>query len=211
MRGENSRPSPSAKESVGSSPHARGKLRCPAVIVSPSGLIPACAGKTCRPARRTRRRGAHPRMRGENIIHTPIRRQATGSSPHARGKLYRKVYGEFVSRLIPACAGKTKVSSLAASIKGAHPRMRGENTDLSRKVVLNLGSSPHARGKQLSDKTTVQAAGLIPACAGKTRPTNGTFFWFQAHPRMRGENFRAQNCFADETGSSPHARGKRCL
>ncbi|ERS40011.1 hypothetical protein HMPREF1292_00495 [Corynebacterium sp. KPL1995] len=72
---------------AGSSPHARGKRSICALKIIPCRLIPACAGKTSKGCPRLRRKGAHPRMRGENC--------------------YLLHVGRVNQRLIPACAGKT--------------------------------------------------------------------------------------------------------
>ena len=72
---------------AGSSPRVRGKLAGSVVPIQDTGLIPACAGKTC--VRRLVIGGpeAHPRVCGEN--------------------LKAKVHDLAAEWLIPACAGKT--------------------------------------------------------------------------------------------------------
>ena len=64
--GSTSRLASLAVYSEGSSPHARGALVEEGVVVGRHGIIPACAGSTGPPLRRSRRRGDHPRMRGEH-------------------------------------------------------------------------------------------------------------------------------------------------
>ena len=51
---------------AGSSPRVRGKPRRSCCSMDNRGLIPACAGKTNRPAVREALQGAHPRVCGEN-------------------------------------------------------------------------------------------------------------------------------------------------
>ncbi|ERS40009.1 hypothetical protein HMPREF1292_00493 [Corynebacterium sp. KPL1995] len=48
-------------------------------------------------------------MRGENLIHAEVRRNAYGSSPHARGKRCTVGLARPGGGLIPACAGKTQM------------------------------------------------------------------------------------------------------
>ena len=107
MRGENVALPSSRLSSQGSSPHARGKLILSAANEIVTGLIPACAGKTGHCPGGCGEHGAHPRMRGENDVARAIGEHPEGSSPHARGKLKIVSYGNAVSGLIPACAGKT--------------------------------------------------------------------------------------------------------
>ena len=97
-----------------------------------------------------------------------MNKQREGSSPHARGKRISRTAHPRHHRLIPACAGKTFHSPSSSSWATAHPRMRGENTLALCLVARCLGSSPHARGKRDDYYRAIDAAGLIPACAGKT-------------------------------------------
>ena len=71
----------------GSSPRVRGKRRSPSLGTTGSGLIPACAGKTCQRARRWSESRAHPRVCGENFGCIKPLFSLPGSSPRVRGKL----------------------------------------------------------------------------------------------------------------------------
>ena len=209
MRGENRWPLRPRVKCLGSSPHARGKHWRKLTLEAYSRLIPACAGKTMPTSvisptmtAHPRMRGetpaahgnyagarAHPRMRGENIGASSPWRRIHGSSPHARGKLNHEVGRFFYIRLIPACAGKTTRPPPTRLPPTAHPRMRGENITLPRRITAPGGSSPHARGKQRLIFAFRSGRRLIPACAGKTRIPRGNRFHRRAHPRMRGENW----------------------
>ena len=168
MRGENWAVHSCAVHNLGSSPHARGKPPPPRSPKLPARLIPACAGKTEAISCHRRSAKAHPRMRGENTSRVKIVSRLRGSSPHARGKLYRPRCNTTVRGLIPACAGKTKRWLEELGVARAHPRMRGENRCCELLKCCVEGSSPHARGKHDTDFHTLRAWGLIPACAGKT-------------------------------------------
>ena len=127
MRGEKSLWPEKKVPRVGSSPHARGK-----VIVSPrlllvSRIIPACAGKRHLPLRRSPLLQDHPRMRGEKFCKALIWSFSLGSSPHARGKVNSFKCNRNYYRIIPACAGKSRIVAL--------------------RYIGYVGSSPHARGK----------------------------------------------------------------
>ena len=127
-------------------------------------------------------------MRGENKIQAASSTRQGGSSPHARGKLPFTCSHVNGRRLIPACAGKTRVIFAPSIARAAHPRMRGENSVTRSNWRRSWGSSPHARGKP----------GRVDGGDSKTL----------AHPRMRGENASRAVTKAVADGSSPHARGK---
>ena len=76
-------------------------------------------------------------------------------------------------------------------------------------MINSQGSSPLTRGKRRGCARHVRPVGLIPAHAGKTRPTRPTPTPWTAHPRSRGENLRANACARWFRGSSPLTRGKR--
>ena len=88
-------------------------------------------------------------MRGEKE-NTPLRHwTATGSSPHARGKVHNAGIVRVPGRIIPACAGKSFLLHYGSETAQDHPRMRGEKSPLFHSMLLTSGSSPHARGKVL--------------------------------------------------------------
>ena len=70
---------------LGSSPHVRGTLSDLHGLLVAQGIIPACAGNTHSPARKTRPCGDHPRMCGEHRISSMTISRRPGSSPHVRG------------------------------------------------------------------------------------------------------------------------------
>ena len=73
-----------------------------------------------------------------------------------------------------------------------HPRMRGERSAPSRLILVDDGSSPHARGTpDAHDAETVQRR-FIPACAGNACGGARTPSACAVHPRMRGE--RVSSC-----------------
>ena len=86
MRGEKYDWCASAATLVGSPPHARGKgFPLPKQGI-PSGITPACAGKSEQDAEYDRVAEDHPRMRGEKSRGSVMSALAMGSPPHARGK-----------------------------------------------------------------------------------------------------------------------------
>ena len=85
MRGEHLGKAHQSHLYLGSSPHARGALDRRVALHIVQGIIPACAGSTHRPKSNQAVNRDHPRMRGEHSSQTTKEREASGSSPHARG------------------------------------------------------------------------------------------------------------------------------
>ena len=163
-------------------------MNCP----SSPRLIPAHAGKTIRNCKRSTRRAAHPRSRGENVIFHLKGMQLRGSSPLTRGKPRAASLRGLRVRLIPAHAGKTITAAGPALRAEAHPRSRGENPPTTAPLLLRSGSSPLTRGKHTRRPGSARRARLIPAHAGKTRTRAST-----------------EPAPCRVPGSSPLTRGKR--
>ena len=172
-----------------------------------SRLIPACAGSTRRSSGSCCCSPAHPRMRGEHLLTSPMFPWTAGSSPHARGA--RPVHDRQgpARRLIPACAGSTSSPTFPPTLVAAHPRMRGEHLKGPHSARRRPGSSPHARGAPMHRGHRRTLPRLIPACAGSTAGKSGRKPKPTAHPRMRGEHWSVRSRSTDSPGSSPHARG----
>ena len=210
-RGENSLPVKINEVSSGSSPLTRGKPGGTPVWPSPTGLIPAHAGKTSPLVDRPDPWAAHPRSRGENETHPLIVPIVAGSSPLTRGKHAAVAAQEIVGRLIPAHAGKTGSGFLHVTRRSAHPRSRGENKLRAVRSLLTDGSSPLTRGKPRRSWIDLTRGRLIPAHAGKTAFPLRTPSGSSAHPRSRGENFPVFGRLPLRTGSSPLTRGKQLV
>ena len=71
-----------------------------------------------------------------------------------------------------------------------------------------MGSSPRMRGKLNQSPPRRAIRGLIPAHAGKTRPTPFRKLSRPAHPRACGENTDGKRQALAGAGSSPRMRGK---
>ena len=154
---------------------------------------------------------AHPRSRGENLVHVLAEALHPGSSPLTRGKHSRVVAVVGSHRLIPAHAGKTVGARAVCILVAAHPRSRGENSCHLRYGSLSGGSSPLTRGKPQPRNHRTHTHRLIPAHAGKTLRSPCARTSPTAHPRSRGENSRRSASTARASGSSPLTRGKRLL
>ena len=177
-------------DALGSSPRVRGKRGSLSSSKRHAGLIPACAGKTTMRTLKTDRRGAHPRVCGENAEQRVLGTRFSGSSPRVRGKPSSPKNTSNASGLIPACAGKTLIDVLEVPTRRAHPRVCGENEDVDVNTTTAAGSSPRVRGKLLASTAKQLADRLIPACAGKTVRLVSIRITWRAHPRVCGENNR---------------------
>ena len=170
MRGED-RGSMRAGLSVqGSPPHARGRLRPLRRTGLSRGITPACAGKTNGHSLSTFRARDHPRMRGEDPCAPADERAFGGSPPHARGRPTLISTSTSLTRITPACAGKTWTGWARSGGMADHPRMRGEDGLGARLPGEAGGSPPHARGRPSSLMSTILVDWITPACAGKTPP-----------------------------------------
>ena len=154
-------------------------------------------------------RRAHPRSRGENEAMAESMRGTRGSSPLTRGKRRPRRRRRGCGGLIPAHAGKTRLSNSSSCQGRAHPRSRGENMKKADAEALKQGSSPLTRGKRPPPGGRRRAGRLIPANAGKTRPSKMPVIRPWAHPRSRGENERDTVALDWVSGSSPLTRGKQ--
>ena len=85
--------------------------------------------------------------------------------------------------------------------------MRGEHLPRFTHLILDEGSSPHARGAPPPLHAPDPGRGFIPACAGSTRRRRCRAPWPRDHPRMRGEHEVEATITTYDPGSSPHARG----
>ena len=131
-----------------------------------------------------------------------------GSSPRVRGKQTSAPRAQSPTRLIPACAGKTRRARRRDASTRAHPRVCGENIFLGGHDVDESGSSPRVRGKPHRDAESIESRRLIPACAGKTARECRGRQPRRAHPRVCGENSTSIPPRSCARGSSPRVRGK---
>ena len=147
-------------------------------------------------------------MCGENGLRVCFYHRVRGSSPRVRGKPQQNTRPNRPTRLIPACAGKTQATHLRGLSSAAHPRVCGENKPGMIHAGVTKGSSPRVRGKLVHEARRRVAAGLIPACAGKTHSPSTPMCSTTAHPRVCGENPMAAARPILAPGSSPRVRGK---
>ena len=87
--------------------------------------------------------------------------------------------------------------------------MRGEDALGVVAGIVAAGSPPHARGRPRRWPRGPLCGRITPACAGKTWSRSMRVDSFTDHPRMRGEDFFAEDRVVPRVGSPPHARGRR--
>ena len=91
----------------------------------------------------------HPRVCGEKTLLGTIQRSEPGSPPRMRGKVQEPVKIGFIWGITPAYAGKRGPSPGSHPPWRDHPRVCGEKYGLDRPTILEMGSPPRMRGKDL--------------------------------------------------------------
>ena len=168
MRGEDSATSGGVRRPDGSPPHAWGR---PAPLTQQSGsrrFTPTCVGKTLTKARYSSCETVHPHMRGEDTAAEAAQIRLGGSPPHAWGRLVFHFWLCAPFRFTPTCVGKTPPTRTLVSPPAVHPHMRGEDATETPRDERNVGSPPHAWGRQ-------RDPGRHTGCPA-------------VHPHMRGED-----------------------
>ena len=117
----------------------------------------------------------------------------------------------FGYRIIPACAGNTPWKRRKCKYCGDHPRVCGEHLAAAGDLASLAGSSPRVRGTQQGARTRRGRRGIIPACAGNTRPTTGASGSGRDHPRVCGEHTPDSPNHWFKAGSSPRVRGTHAV
>ena len=131
----------------GSPPRVRGKVCNQQVTKFKLGITPACAGKRLDALLVFFRCQDHPRVCGEKKMWILIKGGTLGSPPRVRGKEGEGKCRKNLSRITPACAGKSTLCPLSP--------------------WLHEGSPPRVRGKVSNQQVTKFKLGITPACAGK--------------------------------------------
>ncbi len=206
-RGEHISLSIEERDVVGSSPHTRGTCLQTVARDGEFRFIPAHAGNIVHSRFRAARAAVHPRTRGEHMSLPQFIIIRTGSSPHTRGTCKKLIAEALFFRFIPAHAGNIAMTLLPLFNITVHPRTRGEHETVARKLVEDLGSSPHTRGTCVHDRMHNAVYRFIPAHAGNISPGRSGRTRKTVHPRTRGEHKNGTRNTKYLVGSSPHTRG----
>ena len=147
--GKNSERCKKSRISSGSPPRVREKPFITYVTCGRVGITPACAGKTQRDVKSRGYRQDHPRVCGKNLSRTRALHRCKGSPPRVREKLLSTLVYKVVTRITPACAGKTRATYATDTRERDHPRVCGKNILFSSLMTSILGSPPRVREKPL--------------------------------------------------------------
>ena len=132
-----------------------------------SRITPACAGKRYILYFSHDFAWDHPRMCGEKPLGLAPAGWPSGSPPHVRGKAFLLTPAMVLSRITPACAGKSWSNALPCSRREDHPRVCGEKFFAAYGAMPLSGSPPRMRGKGKSHRTWHFSDRITPAYAGK--------------------------------------------
>ena len=127
-----------------------------------------------------------------------------------RGKAFESVIDGCAARITPAYAGKRNIERGCKNGFEDHPRVCGEKSKYRGICALLPGSPPRMRGKELCPFTTMSAARITPAYAGKRAVPFYYYVGGQDHPRVCGEKEVRHQSRASGIGSPPRMRGKVC-
>ena len=178
-------------------------------------------------ARRTRKVGQSPRVRGtgRGRWHPSRRHQLIpracweqrnecaawldrhGSSPRVRGTAVHQRGHELCGRFIPARAGNRRRRPGRTRRRAVHPRVCGEQPETLSVSVAPIGSSPRVRGTDRLGRLKRGLRRFIPACAGNRLDERFRHAEGAVHPRVCGEQRRIAMCSGLTAGSSPRVRG----
>ena len=193
----------------GSSPRMRGTL-----IEGQEGhrlwrIIPAHAGNSPRHPPDCPQLSDHPRACGELSRPAGSSAIVRGSSPRMRGTHNANLAGRDGLRIIPAHAGNSLASVLAAACSADHPRACGELFNARRDGESDYGSSPRMRGTLARRRPVQRVYRIIPAHAGNSSQPHHARPSPSDHPRACGELPGLRDSRPAVTGSSPRMRGTR--
>ncbi len=166
--GENGTRASKKRAPCGSPPRMRGKRENTCPPSARGRITPAHAGKTTSVPLNNPLWTDHPRACGENASIVLYFATLVGSPPRMRGKRHPQGQEWPLSRITPACAGKTVPVVIEKHAPEDHPRVCGENCLGARKSNPANGSPPRVRGKLAVRIARLFVVRITPACAGKT-------------------------------------------
>ena len=172
----------------GSPPRMRGKEQRGHEGGRRPGITPAYAGKSTSRCARRRRPRDHPRVCGEKRNRCGRLYRGAGSPPRMRGKVASPRENSAPPGITPAYAGKSGTNSRSRSVSGDHPRVCGEKTSSTIKLLAG--------------------GGITPAYAGKSQWPTYRHVHTRDHPRVCGEKLVERNNPNPVMGSPPRMRGK---
>ena len=191
-----------------SSPRVRGEVPELSIDVQHHGIIPAGAGRSTSKTPPPPPAGDHPRGCGEKQKDKRGSARFAGSSPRVRGEGHPRQEEGRDRGIIPAGAGRREGQAERDMKAVDHPRGCGEKLPRSRITAPPPGSSPRVRGEEVAGDRDVDALGIIPAGAGRSRRYLGGRAPPRDHPRGCGEKRITRLRAQTGLGSSPRVRGE---
>ena len=125
-----------------------------------------------------------------------------------RGKVKFYIFGNDVTGITPAYAGKSCRFDWFSLETQDHPRLCGEKFVAPPRNPNSKGSPPPMRGKVLKFLKETSLTGITPAYAGKSELRHMLRNCIQDHPRLCGEKTGLQCSWEKKRGSPPPMRGK---
>ena len=171
------------------------------------GITPACAGNRIFMSLSEAFWEDHPRVCGEQQALWNISQVPKGSPPRVRGTASNSVASKVFSRITPACAGNRGIFPFAESPTADHPRVCGEQTSTTSRMLWVVGSPPRVRGTAVPDVPDLLPLRITPACAGNSRIPSHHRAPAQDHPRVCGEQLKSVADMLGVLGSPPRVRG----
>ena len=153
---------------MGSPPRMRGKAVAIFRQLHHGRITPAYAGKRDSIPQQSSLRRDHPRVCGEKPLQSSVNCTMEGLPPRMRGKVISSLQCDFLSGIIPACAGKSFWPCTVLPRCRDHPRVCGEKNKFQTHGGPVEGSPPRVRGKALVRPCWKLSTGITPACAGKS-------------------------------------------
>ena len=131
-------------------------------------ITPAYAGKSVQPFAGSETVRDHPRLRGEKTTAMCFSSSSRGSPPLTRGKVFFSIFIVSFLRITPAYAGKSNPAGRRSKSPWDHPRLRGEKSTETQRILSTLGSPPLTRGKVRCGNDKRLRSRITPAYAGKS-------------------------------------------
>ncbi len=170
-------------------------------------FIPARAGNGTASHCAAPTASVHPRACGERGASTARRARRSGSSPRVRGTASLDGELQALDRFIPARAGNGGLAGLVDRRLPVHPRACGERRYVTNRRFAAHGSSPRVRGTDPDPHAQPGHRRFIPARAGNGSANSPCSPRKAVHPRACGERGSRLYFFFTLGGSSPRVRG----
>ena len=149
----------------------------------------------------------HPRVCGEQWSAEDLAGSISGSPPRVRGTGFDGSNTLTVKGITPACAGNRSSFLYADRGLGDHPRVCGEQLDITRAYRPLSGSPPRVRGTAKYRYMHPVSRRITPACAGNRQSQPVRKRTQQDHPRVCGEQPAGAGPGPWGRGSPPRVRG----